>query len=194
MQDVTIGDGFNDDQRERVVEMFWEAFGRKLRPGFVDEVTGRAVLFATLRSDRMIVASRSAEVLGICGYHQDGIGSIDLSWANVKGVISLPSFIRAILVLSIISTSDRAGALVLDGIAVHSAARGQGIGTALLKAASKKAAKAGEGVLRLAVVDSNPKARLLYEREGFREVQAGSIGFLSRVYGFKNYVNMELAL
>lgn len=191
MQEVIIGDGFNDDQRERVADLFWEAFGRKLRPGFVDERAGRAVLFATLRSDRMLVASRSGEVLGICGYHHDGVGSIDLSWSNVKGVISFPSFLRATLVLAIISTTNRKGALVLDGIAVQGAARGQGIGTALLNAATRKAEVSGASVLRLAVIDSNPKARALYEREGFHEVQAGSIGPLAGIYGFKNYVNME---
>ena len=192
MDQVQIKEGFGEDDRGRVAELFWEAFGHKLRPGFANEETGRAVLSATIRSDRVLSAYQSGELLVMCGFHQAGVGSVDLSWSKVRKVVSFPAYLRALLVLSVISTSERAGAFVLDGIAVHVDARGKGIGTALLRRAADKAKASGASAVRLAVVDSNPKARSLYEREGFVQVESGSIGFLSLLYRFKTYVNMEL--
>jgi ribosomal protein S18 acetylase RimI-like enzyme len=168
MEDVRIDEGFSEDERDHVAALYWEAFGRKLRPGFVDEPTGRAVVRAALRSDHLLVARRSGQVVGVCGYYEDGTGAADLRWSRLRG------------------------ALVLDGICVDPAARGRGIGTALLGAASDKARRIGARVVRLSVIGTNPRARALYERHGFTPAGHGSLGPLSPVYGFDGYTTMEL--
>lgn len=191
MDELSIDEGFTEDERAQVVELYLEAFGRKLRPAFADDKTCRKALLATMRQDRFIVARRGEKLLGICGFHQAGIGSIDFKWASLRGSISMLQFLRAILVLSIISTSERHGVFTLDGIAVHDSARGQGVGTALLRAAAAKARLAKARAVKLSVIDNNPRARALYEREGFRQVAKGSIGPLSKFYGFREYITME---
>lgn len=192
MEDVRIDEGFSEDERDHVAALYWEAFGRKLRPGFVDGPTGQAVVRAALRSDHLLVARHSGQVVGVCGYYEDGTGAADLRWSRLRESLSVPAALRASLVLSVLARSPRPGALVLDGICVDPAARGRGLGTALLAAASAKARCVGARAVRLSVVDSNPRARALYERHGFRPAGRGTLGFLAPVYGFDGYTTMEL--
>ena len=192
MGDVSIDEGFTEGEREHVAALYWEAFGRKLRPGFVDEPTGRAVVRAALRSAHLLVARQEDHVVGVCGFYQAGTGAADLGWSRLRESLSVPAALRASLVLSVLSRSDRPDALVLDGICVDRAARGRGIGTSLLSAADDKARRIGARTVRLSVVDVNPRARALYERHGFTPVGRGTLGPLSPVYGFDGYTTMEL--
>lgn len=189
---MSIDEGFVEGEREDVAALYWEAFGRKLRPGFVDEATGRMVVRGALRSDRLLVARQADRVVGVCGFYHAGTGAADLGWARLRESLSVPAALRARLVLSVLSRSDRPDALVLDGICVDRAARGRGTGTALLSAAAGRARKIGASTVQLSVIDTNPRARALYERLGFTRVGHGTLGPLSLVYGFDGYTTMQL--
>lgn len=194
MNAVTISRGFTEDERTRVTSLYWEAFSRKLRPGFVNESTGLAVVRAGLRADHMLAARRGDEILGVCGFYDAGTGAADFTWSHLRQSLSVLAALRASIVLSLLSRPTRPGSLVLDGICVDSAARGLGIGTALLSAASDHARQDGARAVRLSVIDGNPRARALYERRGFVPVESGTLGLLSLVYGFDGYTTMELAV
>jgi ribosomal protein S18 acetylase RimI-like enzyme len=62
------------------------------------------------------------------------------------------------------------GAVWLEAAAVVRPVRGQGIGTSLVRAAESLAAERGYTTVELGVEDSNPDARRLYERLGYRSV------------------------
>lgn len=64
------------------------------------------------------------------------------------------------------------GTWYVNVLAVHPEMRGAGIGTALLKVAERKAARAGCKGLSLIVADANMGARRLYERCGYVETAA----------------------
>jgi len=55
----------------------------------------------------------------------------------------------------------------MDGIAVDPDYRGQGVGTQLFEGLFDHARENGYNAVRLDVIDTNPKARQLYERIGF---------------------------
>lgn len=64
----------------------------------------------------------------------------------------------------------RQHALIWD-ISVAEAARGQGIGQALLRAAEEAAKQAGIGEMRLYVLEANTRARRIYEEAGYRNYE-----------------------
>lgn len=192
MGDAVVAEGFTEEERPRVAALYWGAFGHKLRAGFIDEPTGRRVIKAALRNTNMLVAREHDAVVGVCGFHADGTGCADLAWSRLRRSLSVPAALRATLVLSLLSHSERPGALVLDGICVDEAARGRGIGSSLLSAAADKARRMGARTVNLSVIDRNRRARALYARHGFTPVGRGALGLLSPVYGFDGYTAMEL--
>jgi GNAT superfamily N-acetyltransferase len=71
----------------------------------------------------------------------------------------------------IAAVSFAAGHWFVDVLYVRPAARGQGIGRALLREVSSRAAAAGIEILELEVLESNDAARRLYDRLGFSTVE-----------------------
>lgn len=191
MEEPSVGRGFTPDERERVGSLYWEAFGRKLRPAFADDATGARAVRASMRPASTFIARTGGSVAGVCGFAEDGHGAADLTWATLRGQLTVAPAIRAYLVLGVLSRSRRTDVLVLDGICVDAAQRGRGIGSALLAAATELACLRGLRAVRLSVVDTNPRARALYHRLGFRPVGSGSLGPLAAVYGFDRYTTME---
>lgn len=188
---MEIGHGFVDVERERVADLYWQAFGRKLRPAFASVENGQAVVAASLSSDRTLVAREDGAVVGMCGYRAGGRGAVAPTWRLLRAQFSWLAAARAAIVLATLERSDVDGVLVLDGICVDDSSRGRGTGTALLEAAADYAAAEGLRAVRLAVVDSNPRAEALYRRRGFVPVGSGSMGMLASVYGFDRYTSME---
>ncbi|WP_166417276.1 GNAT family N-acetyltransferase [Cochlodiniinecator piscidefendens] len=72
------------------------------------------------------------------------------------------------MVLSVLERPLDPDILLMDGIFVSPKARDMGIGTALLSAMKEKAAQLHYSSVRLDVIDINPRARGLYERQGFK--------------------------
>ena len=60
----------------------------------------------------------------------------------------------------------------------------------LLNAIKRKAREQGCTQVRLDVIDTNPRARLLYEREGFRAVAVRNLGPLRKLFGFRYATTM----
>lgn len=189
--DVTIGHGFAEDEREQVAALYWQAFRRKLRPAFSSDARGLAIVAASLRADRTLVARAGGTVVGMCGYRQHGAGAVSPTWRVLRSQLSWPAASWCALVLGVLARSDVEGVLVLDGICVDDSQRGRGTGSALLEAASEHARAEGMHAVRLSVVDTNPRAEALYRRRGFVPVDSGSMGALSFVYGFDRYTSME---
>lgn len=187
MNAVQIDLGFDESEREHIGALYWEAFRRKLRPAFGDDAVGLRVIRAAMRSDRMLVARSEGGVVGVCGFHADGTGAVELSMKSLRSHLSIGGALRAALVLGVLAREEHPGSLVLDGICVDADQRGAGIGTSLLDAAERLARNRGATSVRLSVVDSNPRARALYMRRGFVQIESGALGLLGFVYGFDRY-------
>ncbi|KAB2847490.1 MAG: GNAT family N-acetyltransferase, partial [Hyphomicrobiaceae bacterium] len=67
---------------------------------------------------------------------------------------------------------------------------GRGVGTLLLRAIKRKAGEHDCSNVRLDVIDTNPRAQQLYEREGFRAVAVRNLGPLRHLFGFRRATTM----
>ena len=94
------------------------------------------------------------------------------------------------MALSLLDRAFEPGTLLMDGIFVEEAARGRGIGSALLVSIKKKARVFGYSRIRLDVIDANPRARFLYERQGFIAANTSEIGPLRHLFGFRRATTM----
>ena len=189
--DFTITRGFTSQERAQVAALYWEAFALKLHYVLGPQPQALAFIGKQLNPDFALIArGPDGAILGVAGFKTAegaliGGGLRDL--AQVYGWLS--TLWRAPL-LALVERDLAEGILLMDGICVSSQARGLGMGTALLRAIKDEATAQGLTSVRLDVIDTNPRARALYEREGFQEIGQENLGPLRHVFGFTSSAKM----
>lgn len=98
-------------------------------------------------------------------------------------------WVKSIILKSINDKSEMDG-LYIQNISVDALARGEGIGTKLMNFVNEFALQNGYSSLWLDVAYNNPKAKKLYEREGFVEVSKYTILFSKNGF-FRMKKNLE---
>ncbi len=141
-------------------------------------------------SHAISAVSLEGEFLGVAGFKTpDGV-LVGGTFADLVNTYGWVSAALRVMFLSLLERECEDGTLLMDGIFVEPDARGQGVGTALLRAIEAHAASLDLQSVRLDVVDTNPRARAFYEREGFREKSVESLGPLAPVFGFTSATEM----
>lgn len=192
---VRIVRGFPEAQRDRAAALYWQAFSGKL--GRVLGPDARALSFLTPLMDPSHAISalgEGDELLGFAGYRSADGGLINGGYADLARVYGWVGSSWRALLLEMLERPPAEDVLQMDGILVAAEARGQGIGTRLLDAIREEAAQKGLSRIRLDVIDTNPRARALYEKQGFRAVSTEQLGPLRHVFGFRSATKMELEL
>jgi ribosomal protein S18 acetylase RimI-like enzyme len=181
---VEICSGLPDGYRSEAAELYCEAFRQKLAPLVGTQERGIALLEKTFDPGYAIVALHQDKCVGIAGLQYSGHSFIrprfsafvqELGW--LRGLLGCVGF-RAF------DPSPRQGELRIECLAVASLMRGQGIGTLLLRATDDLARAKGFRAVSLEVVDANPDARRLYERQGFVPRRTLHCPCLRRITGF----------
>lgn len=168
--------------RATAAALYAQAFDAKLRAGLGTGERRLRFLAEHLRPGLMPCVTVDGTVRGVMGLHLDGRAAFDVTARGLARAYGPGAWWR-LLVLTGLHRTARPGELLLDGIAVDPAARGQGLGARLLREADLLAAERGLRRVRLSVVDTNPRARALYERLGFVAVHSERVGALGRLYG-----------
>jgi GNAT superfamily N-acetyltransferase len=151
-------------------ELYAEAFARKASVLIGPQKKFARLLAEGLNPDQAIAAiDIHGNILGVAGFKLN-----HSSFINFKKDIfdnHFPPFsaaVRFALSWMLFNRWQTKKTLLMDGIAVHSLARGQGVGTFLLEGIFDKAREHDKGRIRLDVIDENPRAKILYERMGFQ--------------------------
>ncbi|WP_026313506.1 GNAT family N-acetyltransferase [Actinomadura flavalba] len=181
---VQVKRGLPDPARPAAAELYWEGFARKLSP-----VLGGArptdLIAAGLAADQVLCAWDGGDLLGIACLQPGTAPALRLDRRRLTRAFG-PLRGGWRLLLSYLLESDRPGPdeLLLDTLAVSGRARGRGVGTALLDGTVAEARRIGRRYVRLEVVDTNPRAKALYERYGFERVKTVRTPYLKRLMGF----------
>lgn len=179
--------------REAAAELYWDAFGRLLRPALGRSPRAIAVLADGIDPRRAIAAMDGDELVGVIGLHYAGHAFTHLSARSLLRHLG-PGGVPRLVPLLLFNGRPDGGEMRLDGLAVRPERRGQGIGSQLLREAARRTAILGIDVIRLEVVDTNPRARHLYEREGYVVVRKEATPYLRRMMGFGAVFTMERRL
>jgi ribosomal protein S18 acetylase RimI-like enzyme len=179
--------GLQDAHREQAAALCYAAFRRKLSPLLAPERQAIPALADSLEPSRTIVALEGERLVGVLGFQRDQRRFINPAFhAFFKQFGVIGGSLRALALGLFGGNAWQPGSFLVDAVAIHHQVRGQGLGTRLLKAAFETARAYRLDIVRLEVVDTNPKARALYERLGFREEGTERYLFLRRVAGFSN--------
>lgn len=191
---IVTAKGFSDAQRPRAAQLYWEAFSAKL--GVMLGPSDRGTAFLKECLDPRFAITASAEdgtLLGLAGFKTPEGALAGFDFATLRAHYGWSALWRTLLLMAL-DREVQPGVLLADGICVCATARGKGLGTALLQAIKAHAAENGFTSVRLDVIDSNPRARALYLREGFETKETQELGLLRHVYGFRSAERMEYAV
>jgi ribosomal protein S18 acetylase RimI-like enzyme len=183
--------GVPQDQREQAAAIYYDAFKQKLTP-FLDDDPQHAIaaIADDMQLENAFVALRDGQVLGLVGFHHAGKLFVDLQMRTLFKRTNIFKGIWRVLLGILLTRKPGKGEFLLDGIAVHADARGQGIGTRLFDALFAFAEANDYTTIRLDVVNTNPRAQQLYERLGFEVVKTESVPFL-KFLGFTAVTEMR---
>ncbi|WP_051241998.1 GNAT family N-acetyltransferase [Stappia stellulata] len=170
--------------------VYAQALFQKLRPFFGTPHLAAEFLAPHLCHDRAVTAVEGNRLLGIAGFKMDGTGLFEPGWADFRKRFGRAGGAIRVAGLSFLDKTEEPDTLAMDGIAVTAAARGRGAGTALLAGIVDIARANGRETVRLDVIDTNPRARALYERNGFVPTKVTQIGVLSTLFGFSAATTM----
>ena len=192
---VTYQVGIPDEHRSVAVDLFDEAFGEKLALAVPNREKRKALFVEGFNLDSAIAALVGGNLVGIAGFHAHGKSlTSGLKYRHLLSHLGFLGGNRAAIVFSLFERTPRPNELVMDGIAVQSQARGMGIGKRLLGEIRTFAQIHGFNRVRLDVIDTNPKARKLYERFGFTGVKTERFPQLKSILGFGGVTTMELRI
>ncbi len=188
---VTVRRGLPAGAERRVAELYWEAFGRKLRPALDPPEKAVPFIAAHLNADRAVCALLNGRLVGLAGYRLGGRGLTGGTAGAVLHAYGRLRGLHRVLLLTLFERRPGAGQLLMDGIAVDPDLRGRGVGSLLIEEVAAVAAEQGFREIRLDVIDTNPRARALYERRGFTAVRTEETPYLRRLLGFGAVTTMR---
>ncbi|MFH9060338.1 GNAT family N-acetyltransferase [Streptomyces coeruleorubidus] len=191
VEPVTVQRGVPRGVERRAAELYWDAFGRKLGPAL--NPPGKAVPFiaAHLNADRAVCALLDGQLVGLAGYQLGGRALTGGSASAVLRAYGRLGGLHRLPLLALFERRPAPGQLVMDGIAVAPDVRGRGVGSLLIEEVAAVAAEHDCREIRLDVIDTNPRARALYERRGFTAVRTERTPYLRRLLGFGAVTTMH---
>lgn len=192
--DWTIRRGFPEHLRAPAAKLYFEAFSGKL--GGLLGRDGRGVRFfeRVLDPDFALAAVTADEkkLLGIAGFKTEEGAMTGGDLSDLAAIYGWFGTLWRTPILMLLERDRTDGQLLMDGIAVVPEARGMGVGSALLEAIIAEAAQRQLEGVRLDVIDTNPRARALYERFGFVAQSTEQLGPFRHVFGFVSATRMVL--
>ncbi|GGR54129.1 GNAT family N-acetyltransferase [Streptomyces roseolus] len=191
---VTVRRGLPAGAERRAAEMYWDAFGRKLGPALNPPDKAVPFIASHLNADRAVCALLDGRLVGLAGYRLGGRAFTGGSASAVLRAYGRLRGLPRLLLLALFERHPAPGQLVMDGIAVDPGTRGRGVGSLLLEEVAAVAAEQHCREIRLDVIDTNPRARALYERRGFTAVRTEHTPYLRGLLGFGAVTTMRRAV
>lgn len=189
---MDIRHGLSPAHIPEAAHLYWQAFGAKLGRVLGPPDKALAFLHRVLDSDHALSAvDHDGALLGVVGFKTSQGALVGGSFADLRAIYGTFGAAWRAALLHLLERDIENRRFVMDGLFVAPQARGRGVGTALLDAISAEAARRGYDSVRLDVIDSNPRARALYERRGFTPLQTNHMGPLRHIFGFAAATAME---
>ena len=183
-------------EREDAARLYWEAFSDQIGRALGPRDKALATLRAAIRpANGLAAVSQDGRLLGLAGVKVASEGSfMMLDTALLTPIYGRAGALWRGLLLDMFERGVGPGELLTEGLCVAAGWRGRGIGSALIAGLLAEARARGLRQVRLEVTDANPRARALYERQGFVPVARRDAGLAAPVLGFRRSTQLVYRL
>jgi len=185
-EDIIITKKVSQNQLNQAVDIYYFAFQRKIRALIKGKEKAVAIYGQAINPDRGIFALSDDKVVGVIGLHYHNKNFMEIKYKNVREHFNPIQGYFIYFINKIMYPKIEQGVLRIDAIAVDEKLRGHGIGSLLIKKVFEFAKEKGFKEIILEVVDTNPRAKKLYEILGFKEKKIVNYFFTKRAAGFSS--------
>lgn len=187
---LSLQHGLPGHQRRAAAELYWQAFGGKLGRVLGPDRAALMYLERVMQHDHVLVAIEDGRLVGLAGFKTAEGSFVGGTVDDLRAVYGRAGAMwRGVLMRFPGHDVDEARFL-MDGVCVARQARGRGIGSRLVEAVCAEARQRGYAEVCLDVIDTNWRAKALYQRLGFSVAGEDRIGPLRHVYGFRSVTTM----
>jgi len=195
MIDVTIKKEVNDQQLSQALEIYYEAFKRKIKPLIKSKEIACNIYKKSINKNRIIYALVKDEVVGFVGLQYCGKNFMEIKYKTLREYMNpVKSFFVFLIYKKVLLPKIKANEMRIDSLAVKSKYRSKGIGSKLINEVFLLSRNLGLSEIILEVVNTNPKAKKLYEKIGFVEKKHVRYFFITRKAGFTSEYIMSYNL
>ncbi len=156
-----------DEFRASAIWLYFNALKEKLEPILGSDGRAQEVLASNIASDKCLVAICDEKLVGIMGIQTNKGGFMNPSLKTTVRIYGILGGIVRMGGLAILHHTSSSDELYVDGVAVAYEMRGKGIGSRLFEMLERNASIKGIRTISLEVIDTNPRAKSLYEQLGF---------------------------
>ncbi len=165
---MDISCGIAEHERERVAELFVESFSDQLGGVFGPPQTARRFIARSLRIESVICArDSSGHIIGVAGFHNVNGATLSFDYKSLQVEFGYVSAAIRMFKFALMDHRAHPTNFAIEGICVDKMLRNRGIGRRIVEALAHEAKARGCIALSLKVLDSNTRARKLYESCGF---------------------------
>ncbi len=181
---IRIREGLPHGMAVDAAQLYLDALAEKLVP-----VLGRGdraiQALANGWNRRMcLTAHDGTRLIGVLGMQTSAAGFVEIRWGPMRRGYGCIGSLWRMALLACLRHRTVDGEVYIDGIAVAPDWRGRGIGSRLIAALEAWAADRQLALLCLEVIDTNPRARKLYQRLGFEIAGHQTVWPLGSLFGF----------
>ena len=164
-----------DDFKVSAIRLYFNALREKLEPILGSDGRAQEALASNIATDKCIVAICNGKLVGIMGIQTNKRGFVNPSLKTMVKIYGSFGGILRTGGLAILHHTIGTDELYVDGVAVASEMRGKGIGSHLFDLIEQVVLKKRIKTISLEVIDTNPRAKALYERLGFVAVKTQTL-------------------
>ncbi len=173
-----------DEFRASAITLYFNALSEKLEPILGNDERAKEALGSHLATDKCLVAVCDQKLAGILGLQDNKGGFINPTLNTMVKLYGIPGGFLRMSGLAMLHHRTASDELYVDGVAVADEMRGKGIGSQLFDRLERIAAKKSVRQISLEVIDTNQRARALYEHLGFVATTEQSIWPLNLFLNF----------
>jgi ribosomal protein S18 acetylase RimI-like enzyme len=173
-----------DEFRDQAAKLYFLALKDKLEPllGLDDRVI--KAISTNIATNSCIIAVCDRQLAGILGIQTDKGGFLNPSLRTLVKLYGVFGGIFRMVGLALLHHPTSSDELYIDGVAVTERLRGNGIGTRLFYLVERFALKREIRKISLEIVDTNKRAKALYERLGFVQIKKRTLWPFDLIFGF----------
>lgn len=189
---IQIHFGAPKDQRRKIAKIYYEAFQDKLGVIFGNKRKAETLFSTSLCDERILVAYKDGVAVGFAGLQYQGKKFMEPSLTQVVRIYGLETIRVLLFFFFSIFNNPKPNQLYLEILAVSKDQQNKGIGTKLIQSTIEHARSKKIPQIKLEVVNTNPKAKKLYQRIGFRKAKDHKIPYpFNTLVGFRIITEMH---